>query len=111
MKRALVIAVAMAVACGEMHHPMPDAGPIVIENPPTCPPLPELEGFNFFGESCTAAQDPTVNTFCHGDNGWCVSGTCRPICAHRESPNCYACPRGTMQYSAGLACFCAPPGN
>lgn len=70
----------------------------------TCTDTTDPRSVDFFGESCTVGPEGT-NATCHaGDTGWCIDGTCRPMC----SPGCPRCPGGTAQIATAGACYCVP---
>jgi len=85
MRKVLVL---IALAACEPGATTPDAAP----------PAPE-----FFGEACTADPYPAV-TVCHSGAGWCVDGTCRPMCGQAAE----RCAAGVVRFTAGGACYCAP---
>jgi len=109
MWRSLVVL--LIAGCMDQAAVMPDGGPTggTINPPPSCPTLPALEGFDFYGEPCTAAPSPAL-TVCHdatddiSSYGWCISGVCRP---NSGSP-CPHCPAGTVHVSPDGASYCAP---
>jgi len=95
--RWILVVVAISLAACDDHGKSPklDAG-----SPHDDGGVPDGPTTDFFGESCTEAAFPAV-TVCHLDLGWCISGTCRPMCSR-------GCPPGTTHISDRGACYCAP---
>jgi len=87
MRKMLVLIALALAAC--------DPGVTIAQD--AAPPAPD-----FFGEACTADPYPAV-TVCREGAGWCVDGTCRPMCGQTER-----CAAGVVRFTAGGGCYCAP---
>jgi len=66
---------------------------------------------DFFGEACeeTIYMDAPILTFCHGGDGACVDGVCRPWCSSiKDSHGEATCLAGTREITDRHACVCVP---
>lgn len=100
MRNVVMVVLVLLLGCNDQVSP-PDASPIVVEE--TCDP-PIGAHVDFLGEACDEAPFPAVTT-CHGDDGWCVDGTCRPQC---NATGCRRCDEGSPVFTDRGACYCTP---
>lgn len=98
MRNVVLVVMVMLVGCNTPAA-MPDAFP-----PAESCPAPPDGSVDFLGEPCTEAAFPAV-TACHGNDGWCVAGVCRPQC---NSTGCRKCDDGVYTVTDRGACYCAP---
>lgn len=99
MRKMMMVVMATMLGCLEI----PAAPPGALQPAETCPAPPD-GSVDFLGEPCTEDVFPAVTT-CHDGAGWCVAGTCRPMC---NSTGCRHCDDGAYTLTERGACYCSP---
>lgn len=98
----LMVCVAVMIGCATSEPGADARAPTQAQEPPPGCPAPAAPAA---GGSCVEAPYPAL-TACHGDDGWCVAGTCRAMCA-AAPPGCPRCAIGTEAFSDRGACYCS----